>query len=330
MSSAALAYLFLASASPAPQAEAPAVVIPALAAPAGAPSPAGPTSDPAPDAPVPAKPVSSGQELARPVIVIPSVTPAAPPVAGNEIVVQARTEAPPGDPMIAINEKSYEAVQAVDDAVVGPTAMAYKKAVPSPVRKGLRNFLSNLTEPVVALNFLLQLKPGKAAETLGRFAVNSTFGVAGLVDVAKTKPFNLPYRRNGLAYTLGFYGVKPGPYLFLPLVGPTTVRDLFGLTVDRALVPLAVGEPLTEPAYVVASNVIKSLDDRVQDNARLREVRENSADPYGSIKEYYMSTRQAEIDALKGRKPPPVIIPPVIPNVTPAPAAALPGPAAPS
>src|SRR3546814_5937005 len=68
--------------------------------------------------------------------------------------------------------------------------------------------------PVNFLNFLLQFKIGKAAETLGRFVVNTTFGVGGLVDVAKTKPFNLPYRRNGFANTLGFYGVEPGPYFY--------------------------------------------------------------------------------------------------------------------
>src|SRR3546814_1283739 len=75
------------------------------------------------------------------------------------------------------------------------------------------------------LNFLLQFKIGKAAETLGRFAVNTTFGVGGLFDVAKTMPFNLPYRRNGFANTLGFYGVEPGPYFYLPLIGSTTLRS---------------------------------------------------------------------------------------------------------
>lgn len=309
MNFAALAFASLASASPVQPDSQPATAQPGSVEASAAQVP------PA----VPVAPASPAAPAATPVIVIPVPPPPADP-AGGEIVVQARTEAPPGDPMIAINEKSYEAVQAVDDAVVAPTAMAYKKAVPSPVRKGLRNFLSNLTEPVIALNFLLQLKPGKAAETLGRFAINSTVGVGGLVDVASKKPFNLPYRRNGLAYTLGYYGVGPGPYLFLPLVGPTTVRDLFGLTVDRALLPLAVGKPLTDPAYVIGSNVVKSLDDRVQDDARFRETRENSANPYETIKDYYMSTRQAEIDALKGKTPPRIVIPPVGP--APAPSAA--------
>ena len=238
-------------------------------------------------------------------------------------MVSGHGKPPPQDPMQAVNLKSYEVVQKVDDKLVAPVAEGYKKALPSPVRAGLRHFLSNLTEPVVALNFLLQLKPGKAAETVGRFAINSTVGIGGLVDVAKAKPFNLPYRRNGLAWTLGYYGIGPGPYLFLPLVGPTTVRDLFGLTVDRALVPLAVGQPLTNPIYVASSNVIKSLDDRVQTDAELQQMRD-SDDPYGSYRKAYLAQRQAEIDHLRGRDRK------AVPTAAPAPAIVLPPPPAPS
>ncbi|WP_225204979.1 MlaA family lipoprotein [Novosphingobium huizhouense] len=264
----------------------------------------------------------------------PATTPAG-DAQGGEIVVAGHGKPPPQDPMQAVNLKSYEVVQKVDDKFVAPMAMGYRKALPSPVRAGLRNFLSNLTEPAIALNFLLQLKPGKAAETVGRFAINSTVGAAGLVDVARRKPFNLPYRRNGLAWTLGYYGVGPGPYLFLPLVGPTTVRDLFGLTIDRALLPLAVGKPLTDPTYVVSSNVIKSLDDRVQTDAELRRMRD-ADDPYGSYRKAYLAQRQAEIDHLRGRdrKPAPAPAAAVQPApaamapVAPAPAAvAIPAPA---
>ena len=205
--------------------------------------------------------------------------------------------------MIGINQKTYEVVDRVDGALIAPMSAGYEKALPSPIRAGIRHFLSNLTEPVVALNFLLQIKPGKAAETLGRFAINSTVGIGGIIDVAKAKPINLPYRRNGLAYTLGYYGVGPGPYLFLPIVGPTTLRDVIGLTIDRMMVPLAVGKPLRSPYYVVSTYVVKSLDDRALENARFTAVKNESANPYKDIKDYYLQQRQAEIDALKGRKP---------------------------
>jgi hypothetical protein len=147
-------------------------------------------------------------------------------------VVEGRTK-PPGDPVIKLNMASYSVAQSVDHAIIEPAAMGYKKHVPSPIRAAVRHFFANLTEPVIAVNFLLQLHPGKAAETVGRFGINSTIGIGGLLDVAKTKTFKLPYRVNGFGYTFAYYGVKPGPFLFIPLVGPTTLRDAIGLGLDR-------------------------------------------------------------------------------------------------
>ncbi|MBB3858975.1 phospholipid-binding lipoprotein MlaA [Novosphingobium hassiacum] len=257
---------------------------------------------PAPD---PVAPVAPTILLPQPAFNAPTTVPAQPPALDqisqpqDAIVVSGEREVPQ-DPMQAVNEASYNAVQAVDGAVIAPLAVGYEKAVPAPVRKGLRNFLLNLTEPVVALNFLLQLKPGKAAETLGRFAINSTIGVAGLIDVAKKKPFNLPYRVNGFGYTFGYYGIGTGPYFFLPLVGPTTLRDVVGLGLDRFLMPFAVGGPLKHPAYVYGGFVVRSLDDRVEKDALFARIREES-NPYASYRELYLKTRQAEIDALKGK-----------------------------
>lgn len=258
---------------------------------------------------------SATTNSAQPVIVLPPAdpTPAAPaapaqPAAttGREqIVVTGQTEPSKSDPAQAVNQASYEVVQKVDDAIVAPLAMGYKHALPPPIRSGLRNFLRNLTEPVVFLNFLLQGKPGKAAETLGRFAINSTIGLAGTIDVAKNKPFNLPHRENGFANTLGYYGVGPGPYLFLPLIGPTTVRDLFGFGVDRSLLPLTVGKPFTDPLWVLGSGTIKSLDDRVQLDCELQAQRQTS-NPYNTAREYYLERRKADIEALHGRKYQPV------------------------
>lgn len=217
------------------------------------------------------------------------------------IVVTARPHDVPGDPLQSVNVTSFEAVQAVDDAFVGPVSMAYKDSVPGPVRRGLRNFLNNLQQPVIFLNYLLQLKPGKAAETLGRFAVNSTIGVAGLIDVAKKRPFNLPHRPNGFAYTLGFYGVKPGPYLYLPLIGPTTIRDLAGRSLDLFVLPFSVGKPFTHPAYSISTTTFRGLDDRAEANDELNAMRNETADPYTALRDAYMHKRQAEIDELRGK-----------------------------
>ena len=219
----------------------------------------------------------------------------------NIIVVTARTGPPPGDPVEAVNEASFIAVQAIDGAIIAPIAQGYKAAVPNPIRDGIHNVINNLDEPIVFVNFLLQLKIGKAFETLGRFAINSTVGIAGLVDVAKKKPFNLPRRSNGLADTLGFYGVGPGPYLFLPVFGSTTIRDLLGRVVDMSLLPTAVGKPFTDPIVSVSKGILSSIDDRVQNDDILTRVQQ-SGNPYAAMREYYLKKRQAEIDVLKGKR----------------------------
>lgn len=228
--------------------------------------------------------------------------PAEAPPSPNDIVVTARGEAPPGDPMQEANIASYRAVQSVDRALVAPVATGYQSIIPEPVRDGLGNALRNLSEPVNFLNFLLQFKIGKAAETLGRFVVNTTFGVGGLIDVAKTKPFNLPYRRNGFANTLGFYGVEPGPYFYLPLIGPTTLRDLAGNSIDLLVVPTAVGTPFNRAAYSIPTNVIRQLNDRIENDAEIERLQEESADPYVETRTLYLEMRQREIDALKGKR----------------------------
>ena len=226
---------------------------------------------------------------------------ALPPLAG-EIVVSGSLKAPAGDPLARANEKSYEILQSVDDSFVAPVAGAYEKSVPYPARMALRNFIRNVREPVGALAYLLQFKPGKAFETLGRFGINTTIGLGGVIDVARAKPFNLPYRQNGLANVLGYYGVGPGPYLFLPIVGPTTVRDLFGLIVDRLAVPLAVGAPFNKAYYAIPVYTVDALDYRNAADADFKRLRD-TADPYSTYRRVYLQARHDQIEALHGRGP---------------------------
>jgi phospholipid-binding lipoprotein MlaA len=225
------------------------------------------------------------------------------PVAADKdtIVVTANQGPPPGDPIAVVNEVAFGAVQSVDKAIIAPVAHGYRDTLPAPIRDGMHNVLNNLDEPVVFLNFLLQLKIGKAAETVGRFAINSTLGVAGLFDVAKKPLFKLPRRSNGLADTLGYYGVGPGPYLFLPVFGSTTVRDLLGRVVDLSLLPAAVGKPFTNPIVSAAKGTLSSIDDRVENDLILTRVQQ-SGNPYAAMREYYLMKRRAEIDVLKGKR----------------------------
>lgn len=220
---------------------------------------------------------------------------------GKVITVTARPRSST-DPVEAVNVASFHAVQAVDKAFIGPVARTYKKATPKPLQDGLHNFLNNLDEPIVFVNFLLQLKPGKALETAGRFAINTTLGGAGLFDVAKRKPFKLPRRSNGLADTLGYYGVGPGPFLFLPVIGPTTVRDLAARPFDLLILPAAAGKPFNRPEVGLAKGTLSALDERAHNDDKLKKLRDESSDPYGSIRDDYLKRRQAEIDYLRGKR----------------------------
>lgn len=261
--------------------------------------------EPAPVA-VPAAEAAAGTPAPVPVAApAPVVVPApAQPVDGQAITVTAR---PKSDPAQAVNQASFELVQQVDNKLVGPAAETYKKLVPKPARAGLHNFIRNIGEPVVALNFLLQLKPGKAGETLGRFAINSTLGLGGLIDVAKGKPFNLPHRHNGFANTLGFYGVGPGPYLYLPGIGSTSLRDVVGGAVDGLILPMGIGAPFNKPYYTIPNGTIRSLDRRVEFDCQIKAL-QAADDPYAATRAYYLKKRQAEIDALHGRGPGPQLL----------------------
>lgn len=220
----------------------------------------------------------------------------------GDIVVRARRRerGTPADPLAALNGKTFSVAQDVDRAVVGPVALAYAHSVPQPVRDGFRNFMNNIREPVVAISFILELKPGKAGETAGRFAINSVVGVAGLFDVAKRPPFNLPRRPNGFGDVLGYHGVGPGPYLFLPLIGPTTLRDAIGGSLDRLIFPLAVGTPFNQLAYALGTGAVTAVDRRIAFDGDLQAVRA-SDDSYVSRRELYLGQRRGEIEALHRR-----------------------------
>lgn len=226
-------------------------------------------------------------------------SPAPEPVAyeEQEIVVSFNSRTAPTDPLRAVNETSFEATVAVDEAVARPVALAYARTVPEPLRQGLRNALDNLSEPVAFVNYVLQLKPVSALRTVVRFAINSTVGLAGVFDVTKRAPFHLTRRRNGFANTLAFYGVKTGAFFYLPLIGPTTVRDLIGGVIDRAFLPFAIGKPFNRLSYTLPTGVLSVVDRRARNDDRIMQLRA-ADDPYLTARSAYFARRQADIDAL--------------------------------
>jgi phospholipid-binding lipoprotein MlaA len=240
-----------------------------------------------------------------------TISPAPPQDPTVEILTEEEAEAEPvaddfaadlkpaDDPLEGFNRISFEVSMALDKALIRPAAMVYKTVVPKPLRDGARNALSNLGEPLVFLNDLLQGKPERALRTLGRFLLNSVLGLGGLFDIAKEKKFKLPHHPNSLGNTLGFYGIGPGPYVYLPLLGPTTLRDAVGSVQGR--IPGAFGiNPLDEvDGLGVAATVVGGLDQRAENDFELKTLLDDAIDPYATFRSTWLQDREGEIDSLK-------------------------------
>lgn len=223
---------------------------------------------------------------------------------GNEIVVEGEYGPVESDPAAAFNEESYRITQQLDEVFLEPVAYAYRDGLPGPIRDGLGNVVRNLSEPINFVNFLLQLKVGKAAETLGRFAINSSLGLGGLIDIAGKPGVDLPYRRNGFANTMGFYGVGPGAYLYLPVTGATSVRDVIGNGLDQFVLPVAFGDPFNTLEFTIPYFLISSLDARLEVDAELERI-DATVDPYAARRDSYLYRRVRDIAELRGEEPPP-------------------------
>lgn len=141
----------------------------------------------------------------------------------------------PADPLEPLNRGIYSFNRTADRYVLRPVARGYKNVTPQPMRTGIGNFLSNLGYPVTILNAALQGKFSQAGRDTGRFLINSTAGFAGFIDVAT--PVGLRENDEDFGQTLGYWGVGPGWYLMVPLLGPSTNRGLVGRSADSFSTP---------------------------------------------------------------------------------------------
>lgn len=209
---------------------------------------------------------------------------------------------PDNDPAEPVNRAIFKANVAVDHAVIKPVAQAYVDHVPDAVRQGVHNVVQNLKEPAVAVNDLLQGKVGKAWQSVRRLAVNTTVGAAGVVDVAKK--WGLPPHSADFGETLAVWGVKEGPYVELPLLGPSNPRDAVGTVVDMAMNPLTfVGGPPATYASV-ATGGAGAVDVRAQHLKDLDDLERNSLDYYAELRSVYRQHREAQIAAAKAPREP--------------------------
>ena len=194
------------------------------------------------------------------------------------------------DPLEGLNRGIYKFNDTVDKAALKPIAGAYKAVLPTPVRSGVNNFFSNLSTFVSAINNLLQFKFGNAFSEAGRFVINSTFGIAGVMDVASWD--KIEKHTEDFGQTLGRWGVGNGAYLVLPILGPSTLRDTAGLVVDTlAFDPITY---IDDPATRNQLRLFKLFDKRAQ-NLPGRDLLEEAAlDPYAFMRDAYMQRRASQ------------------------------------
>jgi phospholipid-binding lipoprotein MlaA len=195
------------------------------------------------------------------------------------------------DPLEDMNRAIFGFNMKADEWVLEPVARGYRYVAPEPVRRSVGNFLSNLRSPVVFVNDLLQGERDRAGVTLGRFMINTTLGFFGLFDPASTFGY-LPHEED-FGQTLGAWGTPPGPYLMLPLLGPSSVRDTFGRAGDWAINPLSNCCIDTEERLGLFGG--SAVSEREANIEAIDDLRRNSLDLYATVRTIYAQKRAADI-----------------------------------
>ncbi|MGA0603084.1 MlaA family lipoprotein [Caulobacter sp. KR2-114] len=205
------------------------------------------------------------------------------------------------DPWQKVNRFFFRIHNGLDKVLIRPAAMVYKALTPGPIGKAAHNFLTNISEPAILANDLLQFRFKRAGETSVRLVGNTLAGFGGLIDVAGKA--GVPFHDNGFAITLGRYGVGPGPYMFVPLMGPTTVRDAIGTFADFSLDPIKLANYPHRLEVSAGLTVMQGLDLRSSADPQLKALFADATDPYATLRSAYLQNQQSQIDDRDDDKP---------------------------
>ena len=210
------------------------------------------------------------------------------------------------DPIENVNRKVFDFNQFIDRHAIAPAARAYRAALPERVRESIHDFLNNLGEPLNFANSTLQGRFNYAGDSFVRFVLNSTVGVGGLVDVVG-RWGSIPYRDNDLGITFGVWGIPEGPYLVVPLLGPSDPRDLAGLGIQSFGDPwnrIVSGQPWNYYWIPYAHGFVTALDQRSRYLDTLADIERTSLDYYATIRSLYRQRRAALVRGEHGNLPP--------------------------
>jgi phospholipid-binding lipoprotein MlaA len=201
------------------------------------------------------------------------------------------------DPFETVNRFIFAFNEALDVLILQPAAATYRFLLPEFARDSVRNVIRNLKAPVIFVNELWQGKDDEASETLARFGINSTLGLAGLIDVADS--FGYVYHSEDFGQTLGVYGAQPGPYLVLPLFGPSSVRDAIGRGVDSLIDPwsyvLNAADVEEDTEILLTRRALGGIDTRARNIETVEELKRDSVDFYARVRSLYLQLRRSKI-----------------------------------
>jgi phospholipid-binding lipoprotein MlaA len=195
------------------------------------------------------------------------------------------------DPFEQVNRKVLAFNKDIDSILFKPVATVYNYVMPNFVRRRVTNFFSNLDDIKVVANDILQLKFKQATSDSGRFVVNSTLGIVGLFDIATR--LNMPKHYEDFGQTLGYWGIGSGPYLVLPILGASSLRDAIGSTVDFNLDPLLYLDEDSYAGITYALSGLKIINTRADLFGAEKILETATLDPYSFIRDSYLQQREA-------------------------------------
>lgn len=196
----------------------------------------------------------------------------------------------PRDPLEPVNRAVYKFNDGVDNLVIKPAAEFYKAVVPAFMRTGIGNFFSNINDVIVALNNLLQGKIPAAINDVGRILVNTTLGVLGVMDPATE--LGVDKNNEDFGQTLGFWGLGDGPYIVLPLLGPSSLRDTVGWAGDIYSSPITYLKPNSHRNTLNGLNFVRSRSDLLEASQILETA---ALDPYEFVRDGYLQRRRSQV-----------------------------------
>lgn len=218
----------------------------------------------------------------------------------------------PRDPWEATNRQIFDFNIRLDDAAIRPAAQAYRDSLPDGMRTAIRNFLSNLNEPVVFANNILQFRFLDAGHTLMRFYINTVGGGLGFFDIAT--PNGLTRRSGDFGQTLYAWGIPDGPFLMLPVMGPTVIRDAIGDGIDAAANPIglltgSIFSTATAHIIGVGRGALSGIDLRAENIETLDALRADSLDFYARLRSVSRQRRDSELGRSGGASEAETIVP---------------------